>query len=175
MSCVINAFEALPFVPCLIKEQWPRQETFKGILTEILYESCVRTIGGFGHFTFNPKFHKFWLAQCTSFQFGLTWIFGTSSEGGPLWPVWSFWLVRQKCLLPFDKIVVPSTALLYSAYRKNNQTCSGLDWVYATGIFHSIWHVEFPKFQTGIFVEWKKPLILTAPEQLALLVFVELA
>ena len=32
--------------------------------------------------------------------------------------------------------------------------------------------MEFPKFQTGIFVEWKKPLILTAPEQLALLVFV---
>ena len=32
--------------------------------------------------------------------------------------------VRPKCPFPFDKIVVPSTALLYPAYKKNNQTQS---------------------------------------------------
>ena len=38
---------------------------------------------------------------------------------------------------PFDKIVVPSTALLYLAYRNNNQTRGGLGQVCATGIpFH---------------------------------------
>ena len=41
---------------------------------------------------------------------------------------------RAKCPFPFDNIVVPSTSLLYPAYGK------------------------FPKFQNGIFVEWKAPL-----------------
>ena len=36
----------------------------------------------------------------------------------------------------------------------------GLGWVCATGNVHSIGHMEFPKFQTGIFVEWKAPLVL---------------
>ena len=39
-----------------------------------------------------------------------------------------------------------------------NQTRGGLGRVCATGIYRSIEHVEFPKFQTGIFVEWKAPL-----------------
>ena len=34
---------------------------------------------------------------------------------------------------PFDKIVVPSATLLYPAYKNNNETRSGLDWVCATG------------------------------------------
>ena len=29
--------------------------------------------------------------------------------------------------------------------------------VCATGMYRSIGHVEFPKFRTGIFVEWKEP------------------
>ena len=40
-----------------------------------------------------------------------------------------------------------------------NQTRSGLGRVYATGMYRSIEHVEFPKFQTGIFVEWEVPVI----------------
>ena len=32
--------------------------------------------------------------------------------------------VGPKCPFPFDKIVVPSTALLYPAYKNNNQTQS---------------------------------------------------
>ena len=57
---------------------------------------------------------------------------------------------------PFDKIVVPSTALLYPACSGNNkQTRGGLERICETGMNRSIWHVEFSKFQTKIFVEWK--------------------
>ena len=51
------------------------------------------------------------------FRFGPTGIFGTSFEGGPLWAVWSFQSVGPKCPFPFAKIVVPSTALFYPAYK----------------------------------------------------------
>ena len=78
-------------------------------------------------------------------------------RGCPLWPVWSFRSVRPKCPFPFDKIVVPSTALL----KNNNQTRGGLGPVCATGMYCSIGHVKFPKFQTGIFVKWKAPIIYT--------------
>ena len=58
--------------------------------------------------------------------------------------------------VPFhDKIVFPSTARLYPDYKKNNQMRSGLGRVCATRMYRSIVQVEFPKFQTGIFVEWK--------------------
>ena len=43
----------------------------------------------------------------------------------------------------------------------NNKTRGGLGRVYATGMYHSIEHVKFPKFQTRIFVEWKAPFITT--------------
>ena len=69
---------------------------------------------------------------------------------------WSFRPVGLKCPFPFDKIVVPSTALLYPAYN-NNQTRGGLGQVCATGMYRSIRQLKFPKFQTGIFVEWKAP------------------
>ena len=39
----------------------------------------------------------------------------------------------------------------------NNKTRGGLGRVCATGMYRSIEHVKFPKFQTGIFVEWKVP------------------
>ena len=90
-------------------------------------------------------------------RFGPTGIFETSYKGGPLWPVWSFWSVGPKNPFPFDKIVVPSTAVLNPAYKNNNQTCGGLGRVCATGMYCSIGHVKFPKFQTRIFVKWKVP------------------
>ena len=40
-----------------------------------------------------------------------------------------------------------------------NKTRGGLGRVCATGMYRSIEHVKFPKFQTGIFVEWKAPQI----------------
>ena len=101
--------------------------------------------GGFR--PFNPKFRIF--------RFGSTGIFGTSFEGEPLWPFWSFRSVGPKCPFPFDKIVVPCTALWHPVDKNNNQTLGGLVRVFATGMYRSIGHVEFPKFQTGIFVEWK--------------------
>ena len=51
--------------------------------------------------------------------------------------------VGPKCPFPFDKIVVPSPALLYPAYKNNNQTCGGLGRVCATGMYRSI--AKFPK------------------------------
>ena len=44
------------------------------------------------------------------------------------------------------KIVVPSTALLYSAYKKNKQTRGGLVQGSATEMHRSIVHVECPNF-----------------------------
>ena len=44
----------------------------------------------------------------------------------------------------------------------NNKTRGGLGRVCATGMYRSIEHVKFPKFQTGIFVEWKAPLNFTS-------------
>ena len=66
------------------------------------------------------------------------------SEGGPLRPVQSFRSVGPKCPFPFD-----STALLYPAYKDNNQTRGGFGRC-AIGMYRSIGHVGFPKFQTGI-------------------------
>lgn len=63
-----------------------------------------------------------------------------------------------KCPFSFDLIIVPSTALLHRDYKNNNQTRVGLGRVCATGMYYSIWYVEFPRFQTRIFVEWKAPL-----------------
>ena len=60
------------------------------------------------------------------FRFGPTRIFETRFEGSPLWPVRSFLSVGPKCPFPLDKIVFPSTALLYPAYKNNNQTRAGL-------------------------------------------------
>ena len=72
-------------------------------------------------------------------------------------PVISFG--RTKISLTVLQIVVPSTAPLYIAYKNNNQTRGGLDRVCATGtMYRSIGHLEYPKFQTGIFIKWKTPL-----------------
>jgi len=46
-----------------------------------------------------------------------------------------------------------------SCLQNNNQKRGGLDRVCATGMYLSIGHVEFPKFQTEIFVEWKAPCL----------------
>jgi len=92
-----------------------------------------------------------------SFRFGPTGIFGTIFEGGPLWPVKSFRSVGPKCPFLFLKIVVPSPALLYPAYKNNNQTRGDLGRVCTTGMYRPIKHVEFPKFQSGIFAESKAP------------------
>ena len=37
--------------------------------------------------------------------------------------------------------------------------CGGFGWVCKTGVYSFIGHIEFTKFQTGIFVEWKVPQI----------------
>ena len=44
-------------------------------------------------------------------------------------------------------------------YTHKIQMCGGLDRDCATGIYPSTGRVEFPKFQTGLFLEWKVPRI----------------
>ena len=56
-------------------------------------------------------------------------------------------------------LVVPSTALWHPAYKNNNQMRGGLGLVCATRMYCSIGDMEFLKFQTGVFVEWKGPLV----------------
>ena len=68
-------------------------------------------------------------------------------------------VARTKISLTILQIVAPSTALLYIAYKNKNKTRGGLDRVCATGtMYRSIGHLEYMKFQTGIFVKWKTPL-----------------
>ena len=56
--------------------------------------------------------------------------------------------ILTKWKAPFVKIVVPSTALLYRAYKNNNHTHSGLGRVSPLERYIPVAHVEFPKFQT---------------------------
>ena len=48
---------------------------------------------------------------------------------------------------------------MYPSYKNNNQTRGGLGRICATRMYLSIGHVDFPKFQSGICVEWKVLLI----------------
>ena len=75
---------------------------------------------------------------------------------------WAGYLGRSDQNVPFHltKLLFPvPLILLYPTYNKNNQTRGGLGRVCANGMYSSIGHVEFPKFQTGIFVEWKAPIV----------------
>ena len=80
-----------------------------------------------------------------------TGIFGTTLPLTPVHFDWSAHFSQLERNFPFHLtklIVVSSTALLHlaSAYRNNNQTRICLGRVCATGMFHCIRHVEFPKF-----------------------------
>ena len=76
-----------------------------------------RNIWGAFHSTQNSGNSGWFIKWKGPFWFGPTGIFRTSFEGGPQWPVWSFQSVEPKCPFPFAKIVVPSTAFLYFAYK----------------------------------------------------------
>ena len=101
------------------------------------------------HSTQNSGNFGWYIKSNRPFRFGLTRIFRTS--GGPLWLVRSFRSLGPKSPFQFDKIVVPSTSFLFPAYENNNQTHGGLGWVCATGMYHSIGHMKFLKFQTRFF------------------------
>ena len=40
--------------------------------------------------------------------------------------------------------------------------CGGFGWICKTGVYSFTGHIEFTKFQTGIFVEWKVPQIIAS-------------
>ena len=101
------------------------------------------------HSTQNSRIFDWYNKWNGPFRFGSTGIFGSSFEGGPLWPVWSFRSVGPKCPFPFDKIVVPSTALLTLLTRTITKRVAFEN--------SRTERVEFLTFQTGIFVKWKAP------------------
>ena len=90
---------------------------------ELTRSGEVLTRGAF-HSTQNSGNFGWYIKWNGPFRFGLTGIFGTSFEGGPLWPLWSFRSVGPKCPFPFAKIVVPSTALFYPAYKGSHTSPS---------------------------------------------------
>lgn len=61
-----------------------------------------------------------------------------------LWLVCSFWSVRLKCPFPLDKIVVPSTTILHSAYKNK----PNLHWLWS-GVCN--WNVPL-HWASGIFL-----------------------
>ena len=101
-----------------------------------------------GRFPFNTKFPEISVGKSNGTDhFGLV----RPEYSRPALKVVHFdrsgYLGRSDRNVPFHltKLVVHSTALLYS----------GLGRVCATEMYRSTGHVEFPKSQTGIFVEWK--------------------
>ena len=112
-----------------------------------------------GRFPFNPKFRKFRLVHQIERTISV-WSDRNIRDQPWRWSTLTGLVIsvgRTEMSLPFNKIVVHSTALLHPAYKNNNQTRGGLGRVCATGMYRSIEHVKFLKFQTGIFVEWKAP------------------
>ena len=49
--------------------------------------------------------------------------------------------------------------ILVTTWQYNNQMCGGFGWICKTRVYSFIGHIEFTKFQTVIFVEWKVPQI----------------
>ena len=94
------------------------------ILRAVLYQHTVAPLATRATFHSTQKSANFgWYIKWNGpFRFGPTRIFGTSFEGGPLWPLWSFRSAGPKCPFPFEKIVVPSATLFCPAYKNNNQT-----------------------------------------------------
>ena len=118
------------------------------------------------HSTQNSGNFGWYIKSNRPFRFRLTRIFRTS--GGPLWLVRSFRSLGPKSPFQFDKIVVPSTSFLFPADENNNQTHGGLGWVCATGMYHSIGHMKFLKFQTRFF-PLTFPISLSVQDQLRFL------
>ena len=88
---------------------------------------------------------------------------------GPKGPKFFFW--DQTPLTPYIRVCMnappgsplseglyPSTTAQYRSFVSCLQKKAITKrWVCATGMYRSIGQVKFPKFQTGIFVEWKAP------------------
>ena len=96
---------------------------------------------------------KIWeISVRNQIRFSTTGLFGTTFEGGPLWPVHSFWSVRPKCPFLFDKLLFP--VLLFCILLTRTIPRCAVAWVLVSvsGTYHFIGQVEFPKFQTGKFL-----------------------
>ena len=111
-----------------------------------------------GLFPFNPKFRKFRLLHQME---GFILIWSDQNFWNQLWR-WSTLtglviLAWPKCPFPFDKIVVPSCALLCPAYKNNNQMRSGLGRVCANRMYHAIGYVNVQSFKLEFLLNGKHP------------------
>ena len=105
--------------PHLLRSDWlgPQVALYTTLNNVLLLLSLKGDSKGAFHSTQNSGNFGWLIKWKGPFRFGPTGIFGTSFEGCPQWPVWTFRSVGPKCAFPFAKIVVPSTALLYPAYK----------------------------------------------------------
>ena len=139
---------------------WRRPRPFTTLDSEFFWAGELEHSG---RFPFNPNSGNFgWYIKWNGpFRFGPTGIFGTSFEGSPLWPVWVFRSVGLKCPFSFDKIVVPSTALLYPAYKRTITT-GAVAWVGSMQpectITLGTWN--FRNFKPKFLLNGKRPLLL---------------
>ena len=133
----------------------------------LIFPICAQGAGDLRRFSFSPKFRKFRYVKASNGtdHFGLV----RPEYLGPALKVAHFdrsgYLGRSDRNDPFHvtKLLSPVPTFFYPAYKNNNQTRGGLGGVCATGMYRSIRHVELPKFQTWIFVEWKACLLYQVP------------
>ena len=91
------------------------------------------------------------------FRFGPTRIFRTSFEDGPLWPDWSFRSVgRTEMPLSLWQNRGPQYRS-YVLWQEQWPNARWLGWGPCNGYVQFHWHVKFPKFQTGILLNGKRP------------------
>ena len=113
-------------------------------------EGIVKTSVLTGLFPFIPKFRKFRLVH----QMKRT-ISVWSDRNIREWSTFG----RSDGNVPFHLTKSLSSVPLFCILLNNDQTRGGLGRVCATGMYRSVGHAKFPKFQTGIFAEGKRPRI----------------
>ena len=145
MSSEFTRKVVMKFLPAQVSKQFC---PFKDFLTERTQRRYRKNVSTHWALSIYPKISEIFGTSNRKGHFGLV----RPEYSRPPLKVVHFRSVGRKCPFPFDKIVVPSTALLYPVYKNNNQTRGSLCRVWATGMYRSIGHVTFPKFQTGVFV-----------------------
>ena len=136
---------------------WRRPRPFTTLDSEFFWAGELEHSG---RFPFNPNFWKFRLVHQMERTIS---VWSGRNIRDQLWR-WStltglgFSVGRTEMSLFIWQNCCPQYRSFVSCLQENNNNRrGGLGRVYATGMYHYIGHVKFPKFQTEIFVEWKAP------------------
>ena len=124
------------------------------IIMKGLVEKSSSEFWGAFHSTKNFRNSAWYIKWNSPFWFGPTRIFG------PLWPVQLSRLVGLKCPFPFDKIFVPSTALLYPARKNNDLRHGGLGQFCATQCTVPLGTCNFRHFKLEYLLNESAPYLL---------------